>query len=64
MKQKKEFTALDLEDACRAGANWQKKRVLTQFGNLITGIGQLEYPDNFGDLLTNILKDKRGIPRV
>lgn len=64
MKAQKEFTVDDLHDAMQAGINYVEGRVMRRLRETIFGGALTHEQDLIEKLFENILKDKRGEPRV
>lgn len=66
----KEFTENDIKDAFQAGINFARRRIERNIKNTIMAYKDEDYDTNHLDAqmeyetVVNILKDKRGIPRI
>ena len=66
MKNNKEFTEQDLIDAVWAGINYAHRIAMNGFSDLLKGniMPNTDENESVKKLIENVLKDKRGIPRI
>lgn len=66
VKDKKEFTEQDLRDAFNWGMTFHQRKIMNNIRKNILKINEqmIDGKDSIDIAIENMLKDKRGIPRV